>query len=393
MASGDTLRIVHVLRAPMGGLFRHVRDLAFQHQAHGHAVGVICDVSGTPGYNETMAAELADGLTLGLHRMRMQRQVGIGDLRDSRSILKNLKELQPDVLHGHGAKGGVFARALGSLVRVERSRVARLYSPHGGSLHYDPQSRSGKAYFRVERLLERLTDHILFVADFERRTYADKIGEPTCSWSVNHNGLQPAEFEPVAPVADAADFLFLGELRMLKGPDAFLRALAALREEGHHEASAVIVGDGPDAAAIRALAKDLSLDAAVTFHQPMPARQAFALARCFVMPSRAEALPYVVLEALAAGLPVIVSNVGGIPEIFGAGSPALIAPDTDELLQGMRIAVKDPDRLRSWMPAQTELRDRFSVEKMAENAMLAYRNALTMRANGGAATAHFSSVS
>jgi len=377
----------------MGGLFRHVRDLAVAHQQSGHQVGVICDVAGTPGYNEAMVAELSERLTLGLHRTQMRRAVGPGDIMDSRNILKIIKELQPNVLHGHGAKGGVFARALGSLARVERSRVARLYSPHGGSLHYGAESRSGRLYFRIERMLEGLTDHILFVADFERRTYAEKIGEPSCAWSVNYNGLQPAEFEPVTPDEDAADFLFLGELRELKGPDIFLRALAELRAEGREAVRGVIVGDGPDADETKALARELHLDDAVSFHPPMPARQAFAKGRCFVMPSRAEAMPYVVLEALAADLPVIAANVGGIPEIFGAGSPTLITPETGDAARLMRIALDDPEMLAGWQPARAELRSRFSVETMAANVLKAYRSALTIRTNGGAATERLSSVS
>lgn len=393
MSRGAPLRIVHVLRAPMGGLFRHVHDLAAAHQADGHQVGVICDMPGTPGYNEAMASELADALSLGLHRSPMQREVGFGDLGNAGSILNTIKKLQPNVLHGHGAKGGLYARALGSLVRVERSRVARLYSPHGGSLHYDPKSRQGRIYFRVERMLERVTDHILFVADFERRSYAAKIGDPSCPWSVNHNGLRQAEFEPVTPNADAADFLFLGELRMMKGPDLLLHALARLRDEGEHAPVAVFVGDGPDAEAIRTMARDLSLGEAVTFLPPMPARSAFALARCFVMPSRAEALPYVVLEALAAGLPVIATRVGGIPEIFGAGSPALVAPDAGALTERLRAALDHPERLRAGLPSPDDLRDRFSVATMAANAMAAYRSALAARNGATIRKAGLSSVS
>ena len=296
----------------MGGLFRHVRDLALAHEATGHRVGVVCDAAGTAGYNETMVRELETHVSLGVTRLPMQREVGPRDLFDARNILKVFKELRPDVLHGHGAKGGAFARAAGSLVRADRSRVARLYSPHGGSLHYDPDSAAGRVYFRVERMLERVTDRILFVAEFERRVYAEKIGEPRCAWSVNHNGLRDEEFTPVEQAADAADFLFLGEFRMLKGPDLFLEAIAALRGGGN-AVRAVLVGDGPDAQRVRQMARDLGLDGAVAFHPPMPARQAFALARTFVMPSRAEALPYVVLEALGAGVPVIATNVGGIP--------------------------------------------------------------------------------
>lgn len=393
MPNADSLRIVHVLRAPMGGLFRHVRDLAEIHAAQGHSVGVICDVAGTPGYNEAMAAELAATLPLGLHRARMQREVSIGDVFGAGNILKIIKELQPNVLHGHGAKGGVYARALGSLVRAERSRVARLYSPHGGSLHYEPGSRSGRLYFRVERMLERLTDHILFVAEFERRTYAEKIGDPQCPSSVNYNGLRDPEFAPVEPATNAADFLFLGELRKLKGPDLFLQALAELRNRGHSRASAVVVGDGPDAEAVRAMSQQLGLGDAVTFHPPMKARDAFAMARVFVMPSRAEAMPYVVLEALGAGVPMIASAVGGIPEVFGDKSPALVAPEAGSLIAAMEAALTDPAALKAAMPDRKTLKARFSAETMAANVLTAYSEAITARSGGRSEKSALSSVS
>lgn len=393
MANADSLRIVHVLRAPMGGLFRHVRDLAEAHAAEGHAVGIICDEAGTPGYNEAMVGELAASLPLGLRRAAMQREVGMGDVFGARNILKIIKELQPDVLHGHGAKGGVYARALGSLVRAERSRVARLYSPHGGSLHYASNSRSGRIYFRVERMLEKLTDHILFVADFERRAYAEKIGDPKCPWSVNYNGLRDAEFEPVEPAADAAGFLFLGEMRMLKGPDLFLQALAALRAGGHPNATAIMVGDGPDAAAIRTMAQNLGLGEAVAFHPPMKARDAFARARVFVMPSRAEAMPYVVLEALGAGIPMIASAVGGIPEIFGSDTSGLVAPDTGSLTDAMEAALADPAALKAAMPSRETLMARFSASTMAANALAAYRQALALRTGHSGRKPALSSVS
>ncbi len=61
----------------------------------------------------------------------------------------------------------------------------------------------------------------------------------------------------------------------------------------------------------------LGLDSAITFFDPMPARQAFAMARTVVVPSRAEAMPYIVLETLAAARPLIATRVGGIPEILG----------------------------------------------------------------------------
>jgi glycosyltransferase involved in cell wall biosynthesis len=242
-------------------------------------------------------------------------------------------------------------------------------------------------------MLERLTDHILFVAEYEQRAYAQKIGNPTCPWSINYNGLSDEEFEPVAPADGAADFLFLGELRILKGPDLFLNALAGLHRAGNPNVRAVMVGDGPDAAGIKALTHNLGLDEAVRFLAPMPARQAFALARVLAMPSRAEALPYVVLEALGANMPIIATGVGGIPEIFGADNPAMIAPEAGDLARLMGIALAEPETLARWMPERAVLKARFSARTMAGNVLKAYRGALTLRAGQAGKNSALSSVS
>src|SRR5690606_31354490 len=130
----------------------------------------------------------------------MQRHVGLNDLAAALRTYRLIKELQPDILHGHGAKGGVYSRLFGSLLRVSRSRVARLYSPHGGSLHYDENGLSGRAIFAAERVMDRMTDHLLFVSGYEEQMFRRKVGAPRAPWSLVHNGLRPAEFEPVAPV-------------------------------------------------------------------------------------------------------------------------------------------------------------------------------------------------
>ena len=140
-----------------------------------------------------------------------------------------------------------------------------------------------------------------------------------------HNGVAKAEFEPIKPAPDATDVMFLGELRALKGIDLLIEALAQLRTSGR-TVSATIVGDGPDNAALQAAVKTHGLTGDVRFLPPMPARRALALGRVLVMPSRAEGLPYVVLEAAAAGKPMVAARVGGIPEIYGDLADTLVPP-------------------------------------------------------------------
>ena len=370
------LRIVHCFRSPVGGIFRHVRDLTEAQVADGHEVGIVCDSTTGGAFEEKLFAEMAGLLKLGVRRTPMQRHIGPGDVASGWRTYGIIKELRPDVLHGHGAKGGVYARLFGSLLRVSRSRVARLYSPHGGSLHYDETTPVGRFFFTLEALMSRFTDHLLFVSDYERRTYRRKVGEPPIPNSLVYNGLREAEFEPLAPAPDAADFLYVGMMRDLKGPDLFIDALAGAERRIGRPLRAVMVGAGDDLPRYRAQVAALGLTPRVVFHDPMRARQAFPLGKVIVVPSRAEAMPYIVLEALAAGMPMIATAVGGIPEIFGEGSPALVQPDARDLERVMAEAATDLARYRTSMPSTADLKARFSAGVMAAHIEQAYLGVL-----------------
>jgi glycosyltransferase involved in cell wall biosynthesis len=372
----DKLRIVHCFRSPVGGIFRHVRDLTEAQVAAGHSVGIVCDSTTGGGYEEWLFEGMRDSLALGIHRTPMQRHVGPGDLASAWRTYRIIKELRPDVLHGHGAKGGAYARLFGSLLRVSRSRVARLYSPHGGSLHYDETTATGRLFFALERSMARFTDCLLFVSDYERRTYRRKVGEPPIPNTLVYNGLRAAEFEPVAIGPDAADLLYIGMMRDLKGPDIFIDALAAAGPRLGRALRAVMVGDGDDLPRYHAQVKRLGLQDHVRFLPPMPAREAFALAALVVVPSRAEAMPYIVLETLAAARPMIATSVGGIPEIFAAGSPALIRPDPVELTDKMSEALADLAAYGKLMPEGADLKARFGADVMAAEIEKAYFAAL-----------------
>jgi glycosyltransferase involved in cell wall biosynthesis len=370
------LRIVHCFRSPVGGIFRHVRDLTEAQVAAGHKVGIVCDSSTGGEFEEKLFAGMADQLALGIHRTPMQRHIGPGDAAAAWRTFRIIKELQPNVLHGHGAKGGVYARLFGSLLRVFRSRVARLYSPHGGSLHYDERTATGKVFFLLERLMGRFTDHLLFVSEYERRAYRKKVGEPPVPNSLVYNGLRPPEFVPVPAAPGASDFLYIGMMRDLKGPDLFIDALAQVEMRTGRIVTAEMVGDGDDLPKYHEQVARLGLAERVHFHPPMPAREAFALARTVVVPSRAEAMPYIVLEALAAGKPMVATAVGGIPEIFGPDSPALVTPDPATIAGNMVKALTEPEAYAALMPSGEDLRARFGADVMARKIEHAYRETL-----------------
>lgn len=370
------LRIIHCFRAPVGGLFRHVRDLAEAQHDAGHAVGVICDSMTGGAFEEQALAAVEPFLALGLKRFPMKRQITPSDITAAYRAQREVRKLNPDILHAHGAKGGAYARVIGTLLRVSGSRVARIYSPHGGSLHHDPSSIGGRVYFTAERLLDRMTDAFIFVSQFEADTYAAKVGTPSRPTAVVKNGLRPEEFEPVSPIPEAVDFLFIGALRDLKGPDVFIEALDLMQREDGTPPSALIVGDGDDKDRYRQMVRDAGLANTVRFSDPMPARDAFREARAVIVPSRAESMPYIVLEALAADIPTAATRVGGIPEIFGDAASQLLPPGDAASLADAMLAIRNDPQAASANAANLRrtIQASFTVDAMASAVADMYRS-------------------
>jgi glycosyltransferase involved in cell wall biosynthesis len=373
-----TMRIVHCIRAPVGGVFRHVCDLAEAQSRAGHRVGLICDSSTGGTFEHAMLERTRPFLALDIHRFAMLRDMALSDVPLVWRLTGTIRSLDPDVLHAHGSKGGAYARTVGTLLRATGRRVARIYTPHGGSLHFDARSARGRIYFTAERALAAMTDAFVFVSQYEADTFSEKIGRPRRPSAVVLNGLRPEEFEPVATASNARDFLFVGELRDLKGPDVFLNALALIREMTGRAPTAFLVGEGPDKVRYRALASDLRLAGAVEFLEPMPARTAFRLANTMVVPSRKESLPYIVLEAAAAAVPLVATRVGGIPEIFGSDAGSLVPPaDSAALARALTEVMGDRDAAHHRAARlQADVRKRFSIAAMAAGVEAVYRRAI-----------------
>lgn len=369
--SQPRLRIVHVLRQPLGGLFRHVCDLAEGQRALGHEVGVICcEAEGAVA--SQMMKVLEGNASLGIHFIRISRLPGISDIWTLTYISKLMSRLAPDIVHGHGAKGGAYARLLSS------SRgLRRIYTPHGGSLHFSPDTFQGWAYLSLERFLMRRSHGILFESRFGQATFETKVAKLNVPHAVVHNGVAQSEFDLVSPFADASDLVFIGELRELKGIGTLLEALRFI---GRH-ISLRIVGSGPDRDAFEALALEMPHHVRVAFLGAMPARKAFALGRIVVMPSHAESLPYIALEAIAAGRPLIATRVGGVAEIYGDHAEGLIpAGDPVALRTAIKAILDDPVATEARAKALREhVRRHFSTLQMVQRVDAFYAQVLSSR--------------
>jgi len=361
-------RIIHCFRAPLGGVMRHVSDLATAQHRMGLDVGLIT-ASNLGGVGAAkLLRSLEPKCTLGIHRLPMDRLPTSRDITAYRTIRNTCNALRPDILHGHGAKGGAFAalvaRSLG---------LPAFYTPHGGSLQFDRTSPLGLLSLSLEKLLRPLFAGLIFVSEWEKNAYDEKIGLGGKPFRIVHNGLWETDFRPVTPRPDAADLLFIGELRAVKGVDVMLRAMAVVAAT--RPVTAVVVGDGAQRRELEALCRCLRLDRHVAFLGARPAFSVWDRGRVMVVPSRFESMPYVVLEAAAASVPLIATRTGGIPEILPASQ--LVAPgDPAPLARAIQTVLGDIEASQGQARAVAEtVRDRFSATRMADSIAAFYAQA------------------
>ena len=261
----------------------------------------------------------------------------LADLRAVIALAKVLRELRPDVVHTHSSKAGVVGRLAARLARVP----VVVHTVHGWSFH-DGMARSVRmAAIAVERLLARLSQALVVVTMADERTGLDAhVGRPG-QYHVVRSGIDvdavraaAAQAGPVDDPIDAAGGRTVGTVMRLseqKDPITFVEAAAIVaRQPGHDDVRFVIVGDGPLRGdverhiEIAALDGRFELTGAVA--DAIPCLGRFDL---FVLSSRWEGLPRVVVEAMAAGIPVVATAVGGVGEVIVDGETGLLVAPRD----------------------------------------------------------------
>ena len=373
---GQPLRILHATRAPVGGIIRHILDLANGQADRGHHVGIIADSLTGGERAEQALAEIAPRMKLGVYRFAIRREPSPFDFVTWARFMAMVRRLKPDVLHGHGAKAGAFLR-----MRSASKDAIRVYTPHGGSLHYPLSTIKGQLYSRLERMLMNNTELFLFESAFARDTYQRMIGVPNGLVRTVFNGVTAGEFDPVVRADDATDVAYVGEFRNIKGADLLIDAVARLRADGRN-VTLTLGGDGEEMANLKAQVARLNLGEAVRFLGHVKARYGFSKGSLLVVPSRGDSMPYVVIEAAAAGVPMVAANVVGIPEIFGPDhADALFAPN---IVGAMADAIEGAlDNMEATQARARLLRERiflhFSQKAMVEGVLAGYRDAFANR--------------
>ncbi len=227
MTDAARLRILHVFRAPLGGLFRHVLDLARGQAERGHEVGIFCDASTGGTRADAVFAELSGRLSLGITRVPMSRYPSLTDARAQFSAIALRRELAPDVVHCHGSKGGVYGR-MPALISpggatsppIRLMAAASTTSPGVPSIRSTWRSSgcsNAPQTFPVREPLHRRALRGLY----RPRTQDGPPHRP-------QRRVRP-EFEPIDHSEAAFDLVYLGELRSAKGIDTLIEALGLLK--------------------------------------------------------------------------------------------------------------------------------------------------------------------
>jgi glycosyltransferase involved in cell wall biosynthesis len=345
----------------LGGAERVVAGLADGLVARGHDVAV----SGAPG-------PLDDALPPGTGRIVLPERgrSPLGALEWALRLAPRLRVWRPDVIHGHNAKATAAAALAARLARGPR-RPPVLGTHHGAAT-------AGEA--RAARLLSRAADVVVCVSE-------DLVGAFPGPVRVIHNGVPPAPpFDAAAldaelGLAGAPLVAAVGRLVPEKGPERFLRA-AALVHAAEPAARFAVVGDGPLRGELEALAGALGLDGAVRFTGARAdARALIGRADVLVVASDSEGQSLVVLEALAAGTPVVSTPVSGMAGLLGAGAGVVAGEFSPEALaDAVTGLLRAPARRARMGAAGAALaRERLSLHAMVD-AYIALYGAMSRRA-------------
>jgi glycosyltransferase involved in cell wall biosynthesis len=271
-------------------------------------------------------------------------------------LVRLLRRERPEIMHANSSKAGILGRIAAAIAGVP----VRIFTVHGWAYHAY-SGLASKAYLWSERLVTPLTTLTICVAERERTS---GLAARTCradNTVVQHNAvpLPPARERPerTRPVV-----LSVGRLKAPKDFSTLLQALARLAPGTY---TARIVGDGPERERLGEEARLLGLEGSVEF---LGERDDVASllddADVFVLASRSEGLPMSVLEAMAAGLPVVASAVGGVPELLDDETGRLVPPgDPRALAETLQDVLGDPELRRSLgRGARARVEDRFDLE-------------------------------
>jgi glycosyltransferase involved in cell wall biosynthesis len=365
------MRIVQLVTQSRGGPVDHAVDVACRLAELGHDSHVVGPVS-------RYAGRLA-GSGVAWHDAWMRTKC---DLRGAGEVARTLGRLSADVLHCQDMRAGLVGRVLG------RSSGSVVYTVHGvpdglsarvaGNAQVATRRRrDGLYYLGGERLIARVAPAQIVapcaaIGDYARR----HLRQPAHRVHVVPNGVDPARFRPAPRTSRSrVDAVWLGVMNPVKRLPVLLAAVAEVPE-----VSLRLVGTGPLRADVLRTVDDLRLTERVRVCEFVDdPTELLAGADLFVLPSAAEASPLALLQAMACGLAVIATRVGGVPELVRDGVDGLLVPPDDgaALAEALRTLATDTEaRVDMGRRARERVLGSFSLDACVDRLLAVYGGAV-----------------
>ena len=336
--------------------------------------------------SKEFAAELSQISGVQSFNLEMNRY-RIDPLSDAKvlfQLAKHVRKGDYDLIHAHASKPGYLAR-----IAAVGARIPVLYSPHGFSFHDGVTRFKAQVFAFLERLAAPLTRFIITVSSGERdlaRRY--RIGSDSL-FVVIHTGIDPQPFRVPINVLQQKKNLEIplaapivgsvGRLNNQKSPLDFIR-MAAVIHQYQPDVNFIWVGTGPLDADARAMTQEMDLSPVFHFlgqRQDVPAL--LHIMDCVVLPSRWEGFPLVVLEALAADVPVVATDISGTREAIEHGQNGWLAPvgDAEAMAEFVLDILKNPERASAFRTSgRKRIDDEFTPARMISLLESIYLDAL-----------------
>lgn len=329
---GRPLSVRHFIApAPVGGAESVVLGLAAGLAFRGHDVRVSPVLPDDPDEHPFVGALRQRDVPV--------EPVVVGDrayLREWRQVRRILRSRPPDVVHTHGHRSDLLD---GSVARAEG--LPTVSTLHG----FTDSTWRTRLYRRLQRRAYRRFDAVIAVSEplaeelVEHGVPAGRVRRVPNAWDGDDERLSPDEARRVLGVSpDGFHVGWVGRLGREKGVDVLLRAAARLESP----LTLSLVGDGAEGEALRELSGRLAIEDRVRWHGRIPgARRIFPAFDVLALSSRREGTPVVLLEAMAAGVPVVATRVGGVPDVVSPSEALLVPPEDPEALAAALRRVRD----------------------------------------------------
>lgn len=391
MAGADRpIRVVRVIaRLNVGGPALHVSYLSRELDRIGYETTLVAgSVAGSEGSMEYVADELGVDP---VYVPELQREISpLADAVAARRVLRIIRDVRPDVLHTHTAKAGAVGRIAALLAGPARPKAV-VHTFHGHVLRGYFSPAKTEAFRRLERGLAKSTDALVAVSPEVRDDLVSLGVAPADRITVVRLGLDFSSRLAAAPDAreslrrelgidpDAFVVAWLGRMTEIKRADDLLRAFAALRRR-RDNAELLVVGGGPLRQSLEDLARDLGIAGHAHFTGfRSGVGDVYAAADAVALSSANEGTPVSVIEAQAAGLPVVSTDVGGVRDVVVDGESGFIVVggDVEALADRLDRLGADPElRTRFGHVGAERARSRYSVPRLVDDMDRLYRELL-----------------